>query len=169
VTERLLVEVGELVPLSLPELLGLAPIVTEAVSVTDTERDSEVVLVGEFDDVGVPDDVGDPVDVTLSDCVVVPLLLGEIEALASSVTLEVAVFESEDESVVVELGVDIGVSLVDDVGVPVAVPVGVIAALTVEVAVTVGVTVAVRDKDDVPLALPPTLCVVVGVAETVLD
>ena len=154
-------------------LLGLAPTVIEAVGVLDVDRDSDCVLDAVLDDVGVLDAVGDPVGVTLADCVdvveAVPLLLGVIDALAPSDKLGVAVSDCDGDSVVVELGVDVGVSLVDDVGVPVAVPVGVIAALTVEVAVTVGVTVAVRDKDDVPLALPPTLCVVVGVAETVLD
>ena len=37
VTERLLVDVVELVPVSLPELLGLAPTVIEAVGVRDND------------------------------------------------------------------------------------------------------------------------------------
>ena len=91
-------------------------------------------------------------------------MLGLVDALAPSVTDGVAVLESEDDSVAVELGVCEGVPLVDAVGVPVDVPVGVRGALAVVELVAVGVTVAVMEIVEVPLALPPADKVVVGVA-----
>ena len=167
VTERLCVDVDELVPLSEPVLLGLAPVVTLAVAVPDTDLETERVLVGVFDDVGVPDVVGEPEGVPLSLTVDVvegvPLLLGVVDALAPRVTDGVAVSETDEESVTVELGVCAGVPLVDAVGVPVDVPEGVSGALFVDVPVRDGVIDEERLGDGVPLALPPGLSVGEGV------
>ena len=153
-------------PVSLPVLLGLAPKVTLAVGVHDTERERLTVDVGVSDDVGVGDAVGDPVGVTLADCVDVvegvPLLLGVIDALAPRERLGVAVFEMDGDSVTTELGVCDGVPLDVAVGVTVEVPVGVGSALVVDEVVTVGETVAERDTEGVPLAVPPVERVVVG-------
>ncbi len=92
VTERLDVEVVLSVPLSEPVLDGLAPLVTEAVGVRDTDRDRESVDVAVSLDVGVTLAVPEPVDVGES------LLLGVFDGDAPCVTVVVGVFDVEDES-----------------------------------------------------------------------
>ena len=125
--------------LSLPVFDGLAPFVSDAVGVCVTDRERLNVGDGVLDDVGVPVEEGDPVGVPLSVSVDVvegvPVLLGVLDALAPCVKLGVAVLETDEESVVVELGVCVGVPLVDAVGVPVDVPDGVSVALRVDEAV----------------------------------
>ena len=98
-----------------------------------------------------------------------PLALGVIDTLAPIVTDGVAVLEAEDEREAVELGVDVGVRVVDAVGVPDGVLVGVGSAVAVDEVVPDGETVAERDTDGVPLAVPPTDIVAEGVALTVVD
>ncbi len=161
------------VPESLPVLDELAPAVSEAVGVFDKERERLSVLVGVRDDVCVPEEVGEPEGEPLSLCVDVvdgaPLWLGVTDALAPLDRDNVGVPESDEDSVIVELGVDVGVPLVDAVGDPVGVSDGETDALTVEDAVLVGVTVAETDTEGVPLALPPMDSVVVGVSDVVVE
>ena len=148
-------------PLLLPVLDGLAPTVTEDVGERETDRERERVEDGVLEEVDVADAVGDPVEVPLFDRVEVvdgvPLLLADVDALAPTVTLAVAVPETDDDNEAVELGDCDGVPLVDVVGVPVDVTDGVCCALGVDVAVPDGVTVAVNETDGVPLAVPPTV------------
>lgn len=96
-------------PVSDPVELGLAPTVTLAVGVREMDRERLAVELVVSEDVGVGDAVREAVGVPLSDCVdvddEVPLLLGVVDALAPKVTLVVAVWETEEESVAVELGV----------------------------------------------------------------
>ena len=102
VTERLSVDVVLLVPLSEPVELGLAPRVTDAVGVRDTERDRESVDVGVSLDVGVMLDVPVPVvvalGVVLAVCEGVSVPLGVFEGDAPLETDVVGEFDVDDES-----------------------------------------------------------------------
>lgn len=93
VTEALAVDDVESVPVSLPVADGLAPRVTDAVGVRETERERLSVLDGVMDGVGVPDGVPVPVDVLLDDIVDVPdgvaVVDGVSDALAPRETEEV--------------------------------------------------------------------------------
>ncbi len=160
-------------PLSLPVLLGLAPLETLAVGVHDTEREGDCVVLGVSLEVAVGVAVGETVGVPLAERVDVveglPLLLGVSDALAPIVTDGVSVLETEDDREAVVLGVGDGVPVVDTVGVPVDVLVGVGSAVAVEEVVPDGETVAERETDGVPLAVPPTEIVAEGVALTVFE
>ena len=96
-------------PLSDPVELGLAPIVRLDVGVREMDRERLGVELGVSEDVGDSVEVGDAVGVPLSESVVVvdgvPLLLGVDDALAPIVTLDVGVWETDEESVAVEVGV----------------------------------------------------------------
>ena len=84
VTERLGVDVVLSVPLSEPVLDALAPSVTDAVGVRETERDRLAVELGVSLLVGVPDDVPDPVGEPLDDTVLVPLPVPEFDGVSDA-------------------------------------------------------------------------------------
>ena len=142
VTERLAVVVVLPVPVSEPVELGLAPRVTDAVGVRDTERDKESVDVGVSLDVGVTLDVPVPVIVTLgvvlAVCEGVSVPLGEFEGDAPCETDIVGVFNVDGMcDGVEELVPD---PVLDVVPVCVNVAVAVPVTLSVELAVCSGAT-----------------------------
>jgi hypothetical protein len=96
-------------------------------------------------------------------------LLGVVDALAPCVTEGVAEGDTVPVAVIVELAVALDVREGDAVGVMVPVTLGVRGALNVDDDVAVGVQLPEKDMDGVPLALPPVVKVVVGVALTLFE
>ncbi len=117
VPDALVVDVLELVALSLPVLDGEAPFVTDAVGVRESDDDREDVVDGVLGGEDVADDVIELVGVGLweigGDVDGVALVLGVFDALAPSVTEDVGVDEMEAESVSVEEGVMLDDPVVD--------------------------------------------------------
>ena len=91
--------------MSLPVADALAPLVTDAVGVRETERERLCVLDGVTEDVGVPEDVPVPVIVplveTVDDPVGVTEGVGVTDALAPSDSEGVGVLLRDAETVVV--------------------------------------------------------------------
>jgi hypothetical protein len=129
-----------------PEIEELAPNVTEAVGVRDTDGERLIVGLPVID--GVPEEVlegvlvGVPLAVTLAVTLEVSEMLGVTLALAPNVTLGVAEFESDALSEDVDEGVDDGVSVPELVRVPVGVALAVLLAVTLEDSEILGVTLA---------------------------
>jgi hypothetical protein len=118
--------VVELVPVSEPVFDELAPTVTEAVGVRDTDRERLVVELGVIDDVPVPDSVEVTELVGVDDRVIVvePVPESEpvLDELAPAVTEAVGEEDADRERLAVELGVIDDVAVFELVGVLVGVP-----------------------------------------------
>ena len=149
--------VVELVPVSEPVFDELAPTVTEAVGVRDTDRERLVVELGVIDDVPVPDSVEVTELVGVDDRVIVvePVPESEpvLDELAPVVTDAVGEGDRDRERLDVELGVVDDVAVFELVGVPVVVP----------LLETLAEILGVSEILDVTLALAPN--VTEGVAE----
>ena len=149
--------VVEPVPVSLPVLDELAPFVTDAVGVRDTDRERLDVELGVIDDVPVPDSVEVTVLVGVDERVIVvepvPLSEPELDELAPVVTDAVGEEDTDRERLVVELGVIDDVAVFELVGVLVGVP----------LLVALGETLGLSEILGVTLALAPN--VTEGVAE----
>ena len=148
---------------------GLEPLEIEAVGVSDCEALSDAVELGVNDDVAVPLIVADGVGVlvAVNELVVLPefeLLAGVFEGLAPRL------IDADDEKEIDEVRVIVEEAVSDEVPVPefVALAVGVtdcvFEALTVDEGVIGGDTVALNDIEGEPLAEPPMLSELVGVA-----
>jgi hypothetical protein len=159
--------VVEPVPVSEPVFDELAPTVTEAVGVRDTDRERLVVELGVIDDVAVFELVGVPVVVPLPDSLAellgVSEILGVALALAPNVTEGVAEFDSDALREEVDEGVDDAVPVDDEVPEPELVCVDVGGGVAVAVVKSDDVEDDVTQEVGVPLADPPADSVVVGV------
>ena len=151
-----------------------APIDKDEVGVTDFDCDKDCVELGVFDDVVVPLIVAEGVGVLVAvdELVVLPefeLLAGVFEGL------EPRVIDADDENEIEEVSVTVEEAVWDEVPVPetvalaVAVTDGVFKALFVDEGVIGGDTVALNEMEGVPLAEPPILSELVGVAVIVDD
>ncbi len=138
--------VDEPVPVSEPVFDELAPTVTEAVGVRDTDRERLVDELGVMDDVSVPDsvEVAELVGVDDSVIVVEPVPESEpvLDELAPVDTDAVGEGDADRERLTVELGVIDDVAVFELVGVLVGVPLSVALGETLELSEILGVTLA---------------------------
>ena len=174
VTDPLTVDVIEEMSEPEAEFEGLAFIDKDVVGVLETDCESDTVELGVCDDVLVPltvtEDVGEFVEV--DERVILPefeLLAGVFEGLEP--IERVADDENEIDAlrVMVDVAVSVGVPVPESVALAVGVIEGVFKALTVDNGVIGGDTVALNDVEGVPLAEPPTLSELDGVAVIVDD
>ncbi len=159
------------VPESEPVFDELAPAVSEAVGVRETDLERLIVGLGVIDGVsvleldGVP--VGVPLPLTLAVTLGVSEILAVTLALAPRVTEGVADCERDALRVKVEEGVDEDVPVLDEVPDPEPVCEGVSVGVADAVNVAVDEGDGDREDEGVLLAEPPAERVVVGVAVTV--
>jgi len=142
--------VVEPVPVSVPVLDELAPFVTDAVGVRETDRERLNVELGVIEDVPVPDSVEVTVPVGVDDRVIVvePVPVSEpvSDELAPVVTEAVGEDDTDRERLVVELGVIDDVAVFELVGVLVGVPLPVALGETLELSEMLGVILALAPR-----------------------